>query len=691
MDLKILDNPQQIAELYQYLQPFDLVTYDTETTGLHKTSEIIGYSVCAEDSLAYYVILAAWDPTTSSMIYYPENKQASFKIIELLKEKSIICHNAVFDCMITEAFFKVRLIDSIHTDTMLLAHLLNENRSIGLKELCAELFGADAKAEAEAMKASVTANGGLLTKANYEMYKADAYLMAKYGAKDALLTFRLFNELVLDLYDQGLEKFFYEDETMPLLRTATYELNTVGLSVDLKALTSLKKTLEAECAEAKSFITQEITPYIKDKYPAINKKDVFNIGSSSQLSWLLFGEMNLEFQTLTKEGKTVAKYLMSKVPYHPSAKNQFIRACLDQKGEVYAQGKKTAKKIKEPWAYIACDKKTLAKFAPKYKWIAKLLEYQKKMKILSTYVEGIESKTKYGIIQPGFKQAGTTSGRYSSVSPNFQNLPRDDKRIKQCIVSRPGKVFVGADQSQLEPRVFAYVSQDKSLMQVFNGTEDFYSVIGMRVYGKTDCTPHKEGSEQAFGVKYKKLRDLAKVLALAPTYGATANQLAATTGKSIEDTQVDIDTYFEQFPGVANMMQQAHKEAKTKGYVSNLYGRLRRMPDAMKIDKIYGKKDHAELPYEARGLLNLAVNHKIQSTGASIMNRAAIRFYNLCKQAGIEAQIVVQVHDSLIAECAIADAESVQLLLQEALENTVILLGVPLEALPKIGYNLADV
>lgn len=108
-------------------------------------------------------------------------------------------------------------------------------------------------------------------------------------------------------------------------------------------------------------------------------------------------------------------------------------------------------------------------------------------------------------------------------------------------------------------------------MAAFNGTDDFYSVIGMRVYGKTDCTPQKEGSPDAFGIKYKKLRDLSKVIALASTYGASANQLAPTTGKSIDDTQDDIDTYFENFPGVAKMMLDSHNEAKTKGFVTNIW------------------------------------------------------------------------------------------------------------------------
>jgi DNA polymerase-1 len=213
----------------------------------------------------------------------------------------------------------------------------------------------------------------------------------------------------------------------------------------------------------------------------------------------------------------------------------------------------------------------------------------------------------------------------------------------------------------------------------------------MEVYDKYDCTPQKDGSPEAFGIKYKKLRDLSKVIALASTYGATAHQLASTTGKSIDDTQNDIDRYFERFPGVASMMLEAHTLAKAQGFVTNVFGRPRRIPEATKIVKLYGNKPHKDLPYEARGLLNLAVNHRIQSTGASIVNRAAIKFYADCRELGLDCQLVVQVHDSMVVECLAQDAEIISILLQNAMENAVTLDGVALEAIPKTGKNLAEV
>jgi len=693
-ELIVIDTVQGLIELKAYIKDFEYITFDTETTGLTQRDEIIGFSICAEEGKAYYVVLKEWSNGQLNTLHTSVVLQ-THDIIQLLATKSLIMHNGVFDCMMAESNFKVRLIDSLHTDTMILAHLLDENRRVGLKELASVMYGEDSTEEQKEMKASVLANGGSLTKDKYELYKADANLIGKYGAKDAWLTYKLFTDLVPELYEQGLDRFFYDEESMPLLRGPTYDLNTTGLQVDTTALTALKKTLEAECLEAKDFIYQEIAPYIKDKYPGINKKNTFNIGASQQLSWLLFGQLNLEFGTLTKGGKTVCKALGLKLPYTPTAKRDFIAICSNSKDAVHQPEAKVngktvrAKKVKDPWGYIACDKATLKKLAPKYKWIERLLEYQRKMKLLNTYVEGIEERVQYGVVHPSFLQHGTMTGRYACRNPNWQNLPRDDQRVKECIVARPGKVFVSADYSQLEPRTFAFYSKDPRLMNAFSGHSDFYSVVGQEVYDKYDCTPQKDGSPDAFGVKYKKLRDLSKVIALASAYGATPNQLAPTTGKSIDDTAQDMEKYFERFPGVKTMMIEAHDLVKERGFVTNHFGRIRRIPEAKRIPKLYGNLPHGDLPYDGRKLLNMACNFRIQSTAASLVNRAAIRFYNDCKNLGIECKIVSQIHDELVAECNEQDAENISLLLQNAMETTNILAGVSLEAIPRITKNLA--
>lgn len=632
--------------------------------------------------------MRAWDSSLKQLIDLPTLPYIK-EILELLATKNLIMQNGGFDCRMVENNYNISLIDALHTDTLELSHLVNENRSCGLKELGVSLFGDNAKAEQEAMKLSVTANGGVLTKDNYELYKGDAELIGRYGAKDAILTMKVFWVGVEQLLEQKLDKFFYEDESMSLLKGPTYQLNTTGLKVDAAKLQELRSTLEANCMEAKGFIYKQVEQYVAHKYPGTNKKNVFNIGSGAQLAWLLFDQLGNEFVALTKGGKELCRNLNLKIPYALKDKRSFITSVKSMTGQTYTARDGKVKKIRDYWNYLSSDKHTLAKFSDKYRWVEKLLYLTKEETILDTYVLGIQSKLTYGIIKPSFLQHGTTSGRYSSKKPNFQNLPRDDKRVKACIVARQGKVFVGADYAQLEPRVFASMSKDETLMSSFANGEDFYSVVGIPIFNKEETSAIKK-DPNSFANLHPKLRDQAKVIALATPYGRTASFTASQLGLKRDEAQDLMHKYFAEYPKVELMMLESHEQAKSTGIVYNLFGRPRRIPEAKEINELYGTLDHSELPYEARTLLNLAMNHRIQSTGASIVNRAAIAFYNRCKELNwTEVRIVLQVHDQLITECPESLAEEVRKELKYCMEHTVELPGVELIADPVISKDLA--
>jgi DNA polymerase I-like protein with 3'-5' exonuclease and polymerase domains len=697
--LVIIKTLKQLEDLRLHLEnhPDAFTAYDTETTGVNKGAQIIGFSIAIDVDVGYYVVLSYWDTKTKTLINLETLKGAK-AFIRTLIGRQLICQNAPFDCAKTFENFGIELMPYVHTDTLILGHLLNENRSNGLKERGVELYGEDARAEQAAMKESVARNGGVLTKACYELYKADVDLIAHYGAKDAILTLKVFYNDVPILYEEGLDQFFYEDESMPLLRGPTYDMNTTGLKVDPVKLQTLKAELEAECAEGIAFINDEVREHVKKKYPGTGKTNHFNVGATQQLAWLLFIELENDFNTLTKGGKEVCKALELPIPYAIGAKNDFIQMCRERKGYIYKPAginKKTGKptrpgKIGDPWQYLACGRETLAKLANKYKWVERLLAYKKSLKILNTYVEGIQTKMTYNIIRPSFLQHGTTSGRYSSKTPNFQNLPKDDKRVKACIVSRPGKVFVGADYDQLEPRVFASVSKDKSLLDCFKRGDDFYSVVGAPIFKKRGLSLKKD-DPNSFAKKFPALRDLSKKVPLAATYGTTAFKMGPMLGKTTEEAQTIIDTYFENFPGVYTFMIASHEQAKTTGKVYSLYGRPRRIPDAMQIPQLFGNAEHAKLDYVWRSLLNLSVNHRVQSSGASIMNRAAIACWNEINARGwTEVKIILQVHDELILEGPEHLEDEMKEVLKTAMENTTILPGVDLTAKPASARNLSD-
>jgi len=681
----------QLQELTEYIKDKEYIAYDTETTGVERESQIIGFSICADIEEAYYVVISYWDVEKQQLIDL-ETKEGVSVFLNELKQKKLIMQNAPFDCAMTFNNFQIELMPHVVHDTLVGGHLLNENRSNGLKERAVELYGEDQRKEQLAMKESVIKNGGVLSKDCYELYKADVDLLAYYGAKDAIMTLRLFYNDAPKLFEDGLDEFFYIDETMPLLRGPTYDMNTAGLRVDPEKLQQLKSTLEAECLDAEAFIHREIADDVKSKYPGTSKKTTFNIGSHEQLAWLLFVQLGRPFNVLSKTGKEVAKAIGVNRIYTVADKRNFIDICGHSVGFIYIGADGKQKKVGNPWKYLSTNRAALSLYAKRYKWVEKLLEYNKNKKILSTYVKGIQAKMKYNVIRPNFLQHGTTSGRYSCKNPNFQNLPRDDKRIKSCIIARDGNIFVGADYSQLEPRVFASISQDETLMNCFAKGEDFYSVVGAPIFDKNECSLYKN-DKNSFSKLFPGLRDKAKVIALATPYGRTAFQQASVMGITKEESQSLIDRYFDQYPKVEIMMLDSHEQAKRKGVVHNLFGRPRRMPEAMNIPEGI---DHKDLPYEARNLLNLAMNHRVQSTAASIMNRAAIAAWNKIQYNASKSpewknvKIVLQVHDELILEGPEALGDHMVALLKDAMENTAKLPGVQLIAEPKKAYNLAD-
>ncbi len=695
--LIVIRTEAQLEALGGYLADKDLIAFDCETTGLSRDSQVVGFSVCADPDEAYYVIIKYWDKESGKLVELFDADRIKMFLFKHLLDKQLIAHNAVFDCSMIEVNFGVGLMQSVHTDTMVLSHLLDENRSNALKDLGLTLFGEDSVKEQIEMKESVKANGGMLTKDNYELYKADSELLARYGAKDTILTLKLFYVLVPQLYEEGLNKFFYEDESMPLLRGPTYDMNTVGLKVDQERLQDLKGELEAECLELKTYIHKEIQPHVQDKYPGTSKAKTFNIGASQQLAWLLFVKLGQPFHRLTDAGKEVCKALGLKIPYSFKQKREFLQAIGDYKDYMYQPdvtnkaGKVTkGKKVGDVWKYLSTDAEALELHANKYTWVKKLLEYSRNLKILNTYVVGIQDRVKYGIIRPEFKQIGTTSGRYSSKNPNFQNLPRNDKRVKACIVARTGRVFVGADYSQLEPRVFASLSGDKKLIECFKSGDDFYSVVGVDVFDKQGMSL-KKSEKGSFADKYPLLREKAKELPLAYAYGTTAPKMAPLLDKDIDETQEILDKLAESFPGIPELQARCHAQVKAEGRVYSIYGRPRRIPEALGITKIYGNTQHSELPYQARTLLNLSVNHTVQSSGASIMNRAAIKVKKLIDEKGWEdVKIILQVHDELVLEGPEELASQMAEVLKHCMETACTLPNVDLVAQPVISKNLAD-
>jgi DNA polymerase-1 len=268
--------------------------------------------------------------------------------------------------------------------------------------------------------------------------------------------------------------------------------------------------------------------------------------------------------------------------------------------------------------------------------------------------------------------------------------------------------IIAADLSQAEPRIFAHYSGEKRLQSVFDSDDDFYSVIAIDVMGLKGVSSNPKDANFLKKVA-PDMRQLSKVIALAIPYGSMAFQIAAQLGymkngrPDTDRAQKLIDLYLRAYPNLHKYMKRQELLAKKQGYVTNLFGRVRRVDDAMEIYKKYGDAILDSRWAKSQGLelvrkdykkaLNIAKNNPIQSTAADIVNRGMIEMSRYITDNNLDASIRLQIHDELICIAEESIAEHIAEKLEYFMCNNkyALMLDVKLEAEAKIGNNLVEV
>jgi DNA polymerase-1 len=314
-----------------------------------------------------------------------------------------------------------------------------------------------------------------------------------------------------------------------------------------------------------------------------------------------------------------------------------------------------------------------------------------------------------------YKQHGTVSGRYGS---DAQQLPRPKEEgdddpivieynnlIRAFFIPGEDGVFIDDDYSSLEPSVFAHVSGDKGLMDIFHNNWDFYSTIAIKTEGYDEYSPDKN-SDNFLRKHLPKVRNKAKAYALGIPYGMGAYALGMNLGISTKEAKKLVDGYLNGFPELKKWMETSKKQAKTQGFVKTQVGRIRHLPKVKEIHKNlgdalldwniknqlsreYGVDNIKKLSKDYVNGLNASMNSQIQSLAASIVNRAAIAINRRFKQSGINGWVCAQIHDQLVIEVEHARAKEAANIVQDCMENTT-KLNVPLYAIPQITKNLRD-
>lgn len=288
----------------------------------------------------------------------------------------------------------------------------------------------------------------------------------------------------------------------------------------------------------------------------------------------------------------------------------------------------------------------LEKLADEFPFVNRILQYRKAAKLKSTYADGLAAFIAAdGRIHGTFNQTITATGRISSTEPNLQNIPIRDKLgqgIRKAFVAKEGYVFLDADYSQIELRLLAHLSADENLIEAYKSDADIHRITASKVFH----TPLEEVT--------KEQRRNAKAVNFGIVYGISSFGLSQDLSISRKEAGEYIKQYFATYPKVKEYLDRTVKQAKMDGYTSTMFGRRRPIPELSSgnfMQRAFGER--------------AAMNAPIQGTAADIMKIAMIRVEKALREADVDAQIVLQVHDELLVECAEKDKEKVRRILHD--------------------------
>jgi len=430
----------------------------------------------------------------------------------------------------------------------------------------------------------------------------------EYSCEDADVSLQLSQILLPKLEEGGFKELFEEVEIPLAVVLSKMEMN--GVKIDMDLLMEFSKEVEAQLQQKMDRI-----------YTLAG--EVFNINSSQQLGKILFDKLRLPVVKKTKTG-------------------------------------------------YSTDVEVLNKLSLQHDLPLEILGYRNLSKLKSTYIDALPRliHPKTGRVHTSYNHTVTATGRLSSSDPNLQNIPiraEEGSRIRQAFIPEKGWVIVSADYSQIELRILAHLSQDKTLMEAFQKDEDI----------------HARTASEIFGVPMEKvtppMRREAKVINFGIIYGMSAYGLSQQLRSDPKVAQTYIDEYFKKYTGVQTYIEKGLEEAREKGYVTTLLHRRRYLPDI-----------HSSTVAIRQATERMAINTPLQGTAADIIKVAMIHIQNRIEELGLSTKMIMQVHDELVFEVPEEELQKALPLIQKEME-TVMDLSVPLKVSIHAGKNWAEV
>lgn len=690
---KQLDNVKVIYnrdELHDYLQKgfnFGRIAIDTET------NNSLDYITCKLMGLCLYV-------KGEKQVYVPINhinKDTKERLANQLTEKDIydelkwlidnkgnckfIFHNGKFDYQVLKCTCNGIKIP-IDWDTMIGAKLLDENeKNAKLKEQYIS------KIDPEQTKYDIE---NLFAHLPYEIFEPEVF--ALYAATDAMMTDRLYEWQMKQFEnDKSLNDVYNLATTleMPVIKVfAEMELN--GVTFD----TEFAKKLSIKYHNLLDELDKEIHKELINIKPLID-------------DWRDSKEANLKTITIHgNEGKSKNEQLLE--PINLSSPSQLAIILYDVlkikpplKDKPRGTGEEVLKELDLPLAKL-------------------LLKRREIEKLINAFIDTLPKQVNVdGKIHCQFKQYGAQTGRTSSSNPNLQQVPSHLKAIRLLFTASEGNLLVGADYSQQEPRSLSSFANDDQMLNAYKTGKDLYAIIAQSVYHNKyeDNLEHfPDGSKNVEGATR---RSNCKSILLGLLYGRGAASIAEQIGESYEEAQTIIDNFYKSFPKVKKWMDDSINFAKKYGYVTDLWGRRRRLPDIQlpkyeirdkkanslfnpllickdreiksnlvdkykkKLSEVKYRKDIEKIKQKAlkdgieikdnSGFISQAerqcVNARIQGSAASMTKQAMLNIYNDSELNRLGFKLLINVHDELIGECPKENAEECAKRLEEVMKN----------------------
>lgn len=436
------------------------------------------------------------------------------------------------------------------------------------------------------------------------------HIATQYAAADAHQTFKLTNLLKILLLEQKLDQLYYSLE-IPFLEILI-KMEKTGIFLDIEKLKIIGLDVDQELNKLNNRIRDLIGP---DFGP-------INLNSPRQLENLLFNHLKLPTvsKTVSKESySTNASVLQELISLHPI--------------------------------------------------IELIIKYRELYKLKTTYIEAlpeyINNFTKK--IHTRFNQYSVATGRLASSDPNLQNIPVDKYNIRSCFKPAAGYQFIGADYSQIELRVLAYMAQEPKLIEAFQEGHDIHALTAAGLFGVEITAVSQEQ------------RQIGKRINFSILYGITAHGLSKELKISNSQAKIYINKYMEQYPAVSNWMKTVIEKTELNGYVETYLGRKRYIP--------YIHEKNKNL-YQLG--CRMAINMVGQGTAAEIVKMGMLNLQKAVEQNKLQTKILLQIHDEVVLEVPESELATVKKLVKSSLEN-IVDWNIPLGVSVKTGLNWQEI